>query len=246
MSRRAEYPHPFSSSLDAPTSAPCDAKHQPSLPPRNAETVPSQCGPLGVPTSISDSTPRPPRRRPIASRPITSCEECRRRKIGCSKTAPCGNCMRYGRRCEFVNHIINNRHFSNERSKAGNDSKNSFRMSPSLSPETINMPTHAQQTQSVPQDLIGPWGSQELPQVSRNNSGLGMEDRYWQNHMLMERTTYPFEPEAQINFAAPMIRNNAGGILDDPSCWSEWDSNIKLASPSHEGFNGGPSYYHHY
>jgi hypothetical protein len=42
---------------------------------------------------------RPVRRR---MRMITSCLECRRRKLRCDKSQPCGNCTRFGRECPYL------------------------------------------------------------------------------------------------------------------------------------------------
>lgn len=51
----------------------------------------------------SSPGPKPTRKKPVASRPIIACEECRRRKIGCSRTQPCNSCVRLKRKCVFLN-----------------------------------------------------------------------------------------------------------------------------------------------
>ncbi|CAI6338987.1 unnamed protein product [Periconia digitata] len=66
---------------------------------------PSPSGhPHGTPTSTvdkgrhRDKSPRPRRR----NRLITSCLECRRRKLKCDKQQPCVNCLKFSRSCVFI------------------------------------------------------------------------------------------------------------------------------------------------
>ncbi|KAL2018709.1 hypothetical protein VTK56DRAFT_483 [Thermocarpiscus australiensis] len=47
----------------------------------------------------SAAQPKPIRRR---MRMITSCLECRRRKLGCNKSSPCNNCTRFRRECVYL------------------------------------------------------------------------------------------------------------------------------------------------
>lgn len=47
----------------------------------------------------SPAAPRPIRRR---MRMITSCLECRRRKLKCDKSSPCTNCVRFHRECVYL------------------------------------------------------------------------------------------------------------------------------------------------
>ena len=53
--------------------------------------------PPGPPASAS--APKPIRRR---MRMITSCLECRRRKLKCNKSQPCSNCIRFNRDCVYL------------------------------------------------------------------------------------------------------------------------------------------------
>lgn len=46
------------------------------------------------------STPSKPIRRRM--RMITSCLECRRRKLGCDKSQPCTNCLKFSRDCRYL------------------------------------------------------------------------------------------------------------------------------------------------
>lgn len=41
------------------------------------------------------------------NRLITSCLECRRRKLKCDRTSPCSNCTRHGRDCLFIASTLN-------------------------------------------------------------------------------------------------------------------------------------------
>lgn len=50
----------------------------------------------------SSSAPQPAPRVRRRNRLITSCLECRRRKLKCDKTQPCGNCTRFQRDCVFL------------------------------------------------------------------------------------------------------------------------------------------------
>lgn len=45
------------------------------------------------------TTPKPIRRR---MRMITSCLECRRRKLKCNKSQPCSNCLKFSRECLYL------------------------------------------------------------------------------------------------------------------------------------------------
>ena len=47
-------------------------------------------------------TPQPPPRIRRRNRMITSCLECRRRKLKCDKSHPCANCTKFGRDCVFL------------------------------------------------------------------------------------------------------------------------------------------------
>lgn len=51
-------------------------------------------------STLSPSTPPKPIRRRM--RMITSCLECRRRKLKCAKTHPCLNCKRFQRECVYL------------------------------------------------------------------------------------------------------------------------------------------------
>lgn len=51
------------------------------------------------PSTTSSSGPRPIRRR---MRMITSCLECRRRKLKCNKSTPCTNCLKFNRECVYL------------------------------------------------------------------------------------------------------------------------------------------------
>lgn len=54
--------------------------------------------PMPVPVSASGPGPRIRRR----NRMITSCLECRRRKLKCDKSHPCTNCTKFSRDCVFL------------------------------------------------------------------------------------------------------------------------------------------------
>lgn len=49
--------------------------------------------------SVGSASPKPIRRR---MRMITSCLECRRRKLKCNKSNPCTNCLRFSRDCFYL------------------------------------------------------------------------------------------------------------------------------------------------
>lgn len=49
--------------------------------------------------SLGSASPKPIRRR---MRMITSCLECRRRKLKCNKSNPCTNCLRFSRDCFYL------------------------------------------------------------------------------------------------------------------------------------------------
>ncbi|PVH96666.1 hypothetical protein DM02DRAFT_569195 [Periconia macrospinosa] len=70
--------------------------------PNQLSTSPPLSGETPLPTtekSISrDKSPRPRRR----NRLITSCLECRRRKLKCDKQQPCINCTKFSRSCVFI------------------------------------------------------------------------------------------------------------------------------------------------
>lgn len=77
--------------------------YQPNLPPsqqRHLQQVshppPSQPCPAG---GGSGPAPKPIRRR---MRMITSCLECRRRKLKCNKSNPCINCLKFSRDCLYL------------------------------------------------------------------------------------------------------------------------------------------------
>lgn len=50
-------------------------------------------------THNASPAPKPTRRR---MRMITSCLECRRRKLKCDKSQPCGHCLKNGRECHYL------------------------------------------------------------------------------------------------------------------------------------------------
>lgn len=52
------------------------------------------------PSVAASSAPSRPIRRRM--RMITSCLECRRRKLKCNKSQPCTNCQKFGRECVFL------------------------------------------------------------------------------------------------------------------------------------------------
>ena len=66
--------------------------------PMNEQESPSSSGAAAGP-SLSSGPARPIRRR---MRMITSCLECRRRKLKCNKSNPCINCLRIGRDCLYL------------------------------------------------------------------------------------------------------------------------------------------------
>src|SRR5436190_8689870 len=43
------------------------------------------------------------------NRVITSCLECRRRKLRCNKTHPCDHCLRHGRNCVYISAALDPR-----------------------------------------------------------------------------------------------------------------------------------------
>jgi hypothetical protein len=55
---------------------------------------------MSDPDSTTTPTTLPPAKRP---RPVISCLECRRKKLKCSRTYPCQQCLKVGRpgRCEY-------------------------------------------------------------------------------------------------------------------------------------------------
>lgn len=67
----------------------------------------------------SSPNPRPTRKRPVASRPIIACEECRRRKIGCSRSQPCNSCVRLKRSCIFLNQELHSSPRQDPKSSSG-------------------------------------------------------------------------------------------------------------------------------
>ena len=64
-----------------------------------AHQTPSHAGASGLAAIPAMSTPRPVRRR---MRMITSCLECRRRKLKCDKNQPCNGCSKLGRECVYL------------------------------------------------------------------------------------------------------------------------------------------------
>lgn len=60
-----------------------------------AQPSPTSSGSGGTPVG----TPKPIRRR---MRMITSCLECRRRKLKCNKSQPCTNCLKFSRDCLYL------------------------------------------------------------------------------------------------------------------------------------------------
>ena len=65
--------------------------------------TPGSSGTSGAPaagsTTVKQNGPTRVRRR---NRLITSCLECRRRKLKCDRLTPCGNCTKNGRDCLFI------------------------------------------------------------------------------------------------------------------------------------------------
>ena len=53
-------------------------------------------------TSSGPATPQTPQRIRRRNRMITSCLECRRRKLKCDKSHPCANCTKFTRDCVFL------------------------------------------------------------------------------------------------------------------------------------------------
>ena len=162
-------------------SAPSASRQQsPSLPPLQPAVDSSQLEPSDVETAVPDSAPRPPRKRPFASRPIISCEECRRRKIGCSKKPPCESCMRFGRKCVFVDQGNVPERSSHSTLKVDRHSETAggkpYRSSYG-SDRRFATPSQAQQTSWLPQNEIGPgWGSLRPQQISGSDFELAMDN----------------------------------------------------------------------
>lgn len=61
--------------------------------------IPGVGGGGGGVDSLGAGTPKPIRRR---MRMITSCLECRRRKLKCNKSNPCTNCLKFSRDCLYL------------------------------------------------------------------------------------------------------------------------------------------------
>jgi hypothetical protein len=65
----------------------------------NASSPGSSTNTQQSPTAPAGLAPKPIRRR---MRMITSCLECRRRKLKCNKSQPCTNCMKFSRECLYI------------------------------------------------------------------------------------------------------------------------------------------------
>lgn len=76
---------------ETPAAAPDGASNSPS-PGSSTNTQQSPTTPAGL-------APKPIRRR---MRMITSCLECRRRKLKCNKSQPCTNCLKFSRDCLYI------------------------------------------------------------------------------------------------------------------------------------------------
>ncbi|KLU87758.1 hypothetical protein MAPG_06751, partial [Magnaporthiopsis poae ATCC 64411] len=63
------------------------------------DAAPGSAGAGGAFGSTSSAVPKPIRRR---MRMITSCLECRRRKLKCNKSNPCTNCLKFSRECMYL------------------------------------------------------------------------------------------------------------------------------------------------
>lgn len=73
-------------------------QHLPGMPHQHQQ----QQAPSGFPAAAAAATaghPKPIRRR---MRMITSCLECRRRKLKCNKSNPCINCLKFSRDCLYL------------------------------------------------------------------------------------------------------------------------------------------------
>ncbi|KAH7376038.1 fungal-specific transcription factor domain-containing protein [Plectosphaerella cucumerina] len=77
---------------------PPGGEHYGPVNPEDASAATSSSVPT-TPAAPSSSSARPIRRR---MRLITSCLECRRRKLKCDKSQPCTNCVRFGRECLYL------------------------------------------------------------------------------------------------------------------------------------------------
>lgn len=107
MPFRAQEPLVDSSSFDMDaTPRSCPLEHQ-TLPMQQQQShvqhlYPQRCQPQSdLSSSGADATtaPKPIRRR---MRMITSCLECRRRKLKCNKSQPCSNCLKFSRDCLYL------------------------------------------------------------------------------------------------------------------------------------------------
>ena len=67
----------------------------------NSPATDSRNGFMGITPSAAPATAAPPRVR-RRNRMITSCLECRRRKLKCDKSHPCANCTKNSRDCLFL------------------------------------------------------------------------------------------------------------------------------------------------
>lgn len=70
----------------------------------SSPALPSQHGSQPSPSSVASDkkTPQPPPRVRRRNRLITSCLECRRRKLKCDKGQPCVHCTKNSRQCVFI------------------------------------------------------------------------------------------------------------------------------------------------
>ncbi|TVY28951.1 Bikaverin cluster transcription factor [Lachnellula hyalina] len=80
-------------------------ERQPSSPPSGTSpynNVSSSTSPPAAPTSSMGPSSSPAPRIRRRNRMITSCLECRRRKLKCNKSHPCTNCVKFNRDCMFL------------------------------------------------------------------------------------------------------------------------------------------------
>lgn len=106
-SLRTREPLVDSSSFDMDTTARSCPLESQSLPMQQPQTHAERLYPQryqpqsNVSNSGADATttPKPIRRR---MRMITSCLECRRRKLKCNKSQPCSNCLKFSRDCLYL------------------------------------------------------------------------------------------------------------------------------------------------
>ena len=95
MANNSPRQNPESNSQESPASTSSPA------PPTQGSTSPTTApNPSPSTGTLSSSTTAPRIRR--RNRMITSCLECRRRKLKCNKSHPCTNCLRFTRDCIFL------------------------------------------------------------------------------------------------------------------------------------------------